>query len=99
MWSISQEIFVLTTALKNKVTDELLKNSAGIPPTLLSARLIKRLEDDAALNSEAAHWAVESWMLALDIITQPLPNNNFSIANYYCGCSDNFVGKSLFIQP
>ncbi|WP_304300076.1 DUF1566 domain-containing protein [Chromatium okenii] len=69
-----KEIFVLTTALKNKVTDELLKNSAGIPPTLLSARLIKRLEDDAALNSEAAHWAVESWMLALDIITQPLPN-------------------------
>jgi hypothetical protein len=71
-----REIFVLITALKNKVADELLKNSAGVPLTLLSARLIKRLEDDVALNSEAAHWAVESWMLALGIIAQPLPRSN-----------------------
>jgi hypothetical protein len=71
-----KEIFVLTTALKNRVADELLKNSAGVPPTLLAARLIKRLEDDAALNSEAAHWAVESWMLALGVIAQPLPRSN-----------------------
>ncbi|MBV5309358.1 DUF1566 domain-containing protein [Chromatium okenii] len=71
-----KEIFVLTTALKNRVADELLKNSAGVPSTLLSARLIKRLEDDAAMSSEAAHWAVESWMLALDIIAQPLPRSN-----------------------
>jgi hypothetical protein len=71
-----REIFVLITALNNKVADELLKNSAGVPLALLSARLIKRLEDDVALNSEAAHWAVESWMLALGIIAQPLPRSN-----------------------
>ncbi len=71
-----KEIFVLTTALKNRVANELLKKSTGVPPTLLAARLIKRLEDDAALNSEAAYWAVESWMLALDIIAQPLPRLN-----------------------
>ncbi|MBV5309698.1 DUF1566 domain-containing protein [Chromatium okenii] len=76
-----KEIFVLTTALKNRVADELLKNSAGIPPTLLAARLIKRLEDDAALNSEAAHWAVESWMLALGVIAQPLPRSNTTLTS------------------
>jgi len=67
-----REIFVLITALKNRVADDLLKTSAGVPHVLLLARLIKRLEDELAMTTEAAHWAVESWALALGVIQQPL---------------------------
>jgi hypothetical protein len=32
-------------------------------------RLEKRLEDQTALTTDAARWAVESWALALDVVT------------------------------
>ncbi len=67
-----REIFVLVTALKNRVADDLLKTSEGVPHVLLLARLIKRLEDELAMTTEAAQWAVESWALALGVIQQPL---------------------------
>lgn len=68
-----RKIFVLVSALKNRVADDLLKTSANVPQSLLFARLHKRLEDELAMTAEAAHWAVESWALALDVINQPLP--------------------------
>ncbi len=68
-----REIFVLITALRNRVAEDLLKTSAGVPHVLLLARLIKRLEDELAMTAEAAQWAVESWALALGVIQQPMP--------------------------
>ncbi len=68
-----REIFVLVSALKKKVTDDLLKPSAGVPQEMVMGRLRKRLEDELALTAEAAHWAVESWALALGFITVPTP--------------------------
>ena len=68
-----REIFVLVSALKKKVTDDLLKPSAGVPQEMVMGRLQKRLEDELALTDEAAHWAVESWALALGFITVPQP--------------------------
>ncbi len=68
-----REIFVLITALKSRVADDLLKTSAGVPHVLLLARLIKRLEDELAMTAEVAQWAVESWTLALGVIDQPMP--------------------------
>ena len=68
-----QEIFVLVSALKNRVADDLLKTSASVPQSILLARLNKRLEDELAMTAEAAHWAVESWALALGVIDQPSP--------------------------
>ena len=65
-----REIFVLITALKNRVADDLLKTSAGVPHVLLLARLMKRLEDELGLAETAAQWAVESWALALGVIDQ-----------------------------
>jgi len=67
-----REIFVLVAALKNRVADDLLKSSAGMPPAIVMGRLQQRLEDDLALAAEAAQWAVESWALALGFITQPV---------------------------
>jgi formylglycine-generating enzyme required for sulfatase activity len=66
-----REIFVLISALKNRVADDLLKAPAGVPQVSLFARLIKRLEDELGLAETAAKWAVESWALALCVIDQP----------------------------
>jgi len=68
-----REIFVLVAALKNRVADDLLKSSASLPPAIVMGRLQQRLEDDLALAADAAHWAVESWALALGFITQSVP--------------------------
>ena len=68
-----REIFVLISALKNRVAEDLLKAPAGIPQSMVLARLNKRLEDELAMTPEAAHWAVESWALALGFISQPSP--------------------------
>ena len=68
-----REIFVLVSALKNRVAEELINSPAGVPPALLLGRLIQRLEDELGLAENAARWAVESWALALDIFDQPVP--------------------------
>ncbi|MDS4021537.1 MAG: DUF1566 domain-containing protein [Candidatus Competibacter sp.] len=68
-----REIFVLVGALRNRVADDLLKASSGVPQSILLARLNKQLEEELAMTPEAAHWAVESWVLALGVIAQPLP--------------------------
>ena len=64
-----REIFVLITAQKNRVADDLLKAPAGVPQVMILARLVKRLEDELAMTAEAAQWAVESWVLALAAVT------------------------------
>jgi formylglycine-generating enzyme required for sulfatase activity len=68
-----REIFVLISALKNRVAEDLLKASAVVPMSMVLARLHKRMEDELAMTTEAGHWAVESWALALGVIDQPMP--------------------------
>ncbi|HOW76062.1 MAG TPA: hypothetical protein P5102_13675 [Candidatus Competibacteraceae bacterium] len=67
-----REIFVLVSALENRVATELMNASAGVPESILLSRLSKRLEDELGLAETAAKWAVETWALALGVITQPL---------------------------
>lgn len=70
-----REIFVLISALKNRVAEDLLKAPVGIPQSIVLARLNKRLEDELGFTEEAARWAVEAWAFALEILEQPLPVN------------------------
>jgi hypothetical protein len=67
-----REIFILVNALENRVATELLNASAGVPEVVLLSRLSKRLEDELGLAETAAKWAVETWALALGVISQPL---------------------------
>ena len=53
-----REIFVLVSALKNRVAEDLINASAGVPLTLVVGRLIQRLEDELGLAENAARWAV-----------------------------------------
>lgn len=65
-----RETSVLVIALHERVPQELLNtSSSGITPELAIARLSKRLHDDLAITEDAARWAVESWALALGVIT------------------------------
>ena len=72
-----REIFVLVSALKNRVAEDLIKTSAGVTLALVIGRLIQRLEDELGLAEDAARWAVETWALALDLsvanVEQPRP--------------------------
>jgi hypothetical protein len=69
-----REIFVLMSALKNRVSDDLLRTqSAGLPKTMECSRARQRLEEELSMTTEAAQWAVESWALALGVIVKPSP--------------------------
>jgi uncharacterized RDD family membrane protein YckC len=64
-----REIAVLINAAKEGVATDLL-SSQNIPTNILLTRLTKRLQDNFGLEQEAARWAVESWGLALGIISE-----------------------------
>lgn len=67
------EIFFLLTALEEKVPSELIASSKTIPYDMLSARLIKRLCINRGVTEAVAHWSIESWALALDVIPAETP--------------------------
>jgi len=48
-----REIFVLITAQKNRVADDLIKALTGVPQVMILARLVKRLEDAGGLAVDA----------------------------------------------
>jgi hypothetical protein len=61
----TREIFVLTHAVRQHVTDDLLTPRHTLPLALTEAFLIKRLEDELGFSGEVARWAVISWSEAL----------------------------------
>lgn len=68
--SYRREINVLINALEDRVPLDLLAANRSMPLEVLLARLEKRLEEQTALTPEAARWAVESWALALNLVTE-----------------------------
>jgi hypothetical protein len=64
-----REIFVLVCALKEQVPSDLMATRDTMPYDLVQIRLTKRICRNCALTKNAATWAVESWALALGIIT------------------------------
>jgi hypothetical protein len=63
------EIKVLISALKERVVADLLSFPKDIPWEMLRARLVKRLHDNLGMEERISKWAVESWGLALGLIT------------------------------
>lgn len=64
-----REINILISALKERVPLDLLAAQGSMPRELLLNRLSKRLEDQLAVTEGAARWAVDSWALALGVVT------------------------------
>jgi hypothetical protein len=69
-----KEINVLVSAIKESVPADLSSSKNRVPSTLLLAQLTKRLEDYLAIDREAARWAVESWAIALGLISEGARN-------------------------
>jgi formylglycine-generating enzyme required for sulfatase activity len=64
------EVFALSQALRDGIPSELLTSSEQLPVEVLVSRFSKRLEDRYGMNSDLACWAIESWALALGLVTE-----------------------------
>ncbi|HZS07309.1 MAG TPA: right-handed parallel beta-helix repeat-containing protein [Blastocatellia bacterium] len=64
-----REIAVLVSAAEERVAADLLTVDTGLPREALLARLARRLHDNVAMEATAAKWAVNSWALALGVIS------------------------------
>ena len=67
--SYRREINVLVNAIEERVPLDLLAGNSSMPLELLLTQLERRLEEQTALTADAARWAVESWALALNLVT------------------------------
>jgi Sulfatase-modifying factor enzyme 1 len=65
-----REVFVLVSALEEQVVTDLLSGLGGQPWDSVAGRLSRRLVDHRALADAPARWAVESWALALGVISE-----------------------------
>lgn len=64
-----REVSVLVSALEEHVPHDLLAAPAGVPRRVLLARLSRRLAEYHAMSEPAAAWSVNSWALALGLIS------------------------------
>ena len=69
----SREIFVLTHAVRQHVTDDLLAPRHTLPLSLTEGFLAKRLEDELGFSTDVARWAVISWAEALGLADPATP--------------------------
>ncbi len=67
------EIFVLTNAIKEGVTKELLTLPFGLPNDAVFNRLAQQLHHNLCLENKSAEWAVQTWGIALGVgIKKPI---------------------------
>lgn len=68
------EVFALSQAVRDGVPGELLNSSGQLPVEVTVTKFSKRLEGRYGMDSHIAHWAVESWMLALGLASEDQVN-------------------------
>jgi hypothetical protein len=61
-----REVFLLVSALRENVAEELTAEQSGMPAEALLAGLTRRLADHLGLSEDSARWAVESWRYGLE---------------------------------
>ncbi|NEP61840.1 MAG: hypothetical protein F6K31_33625 [Symploca sp. SIO2G7] len=65
-----REIAVLISAINQNLVAEMLEQKKNnIPPKLFLGRLARQMQDNLAIAEDASAWAVESWAIALGIIS------------------------------
>jgi F-box protein 11 len=65
-----REVSVLVSALEEQVPQDMLGAPADTPREVLLARMTRRLSDNRALSEPAAAWSVNSWALALGLVSE-----------------------------
>ncbi len=83
-----REVFVLVNAVKEGIPKELINPPQALPLDVVSDYLSQRLFDNLWLDQVASEWAVQTWAIALELVTiekpieiielqvPPLINNN-----------------------
>lgn len=61
-----REVFLLVSALRENVAEELVRHDGNTPEAALVARLTRRLSDHLGLTDDSARWAVDSWRYGLE---------------------------------
>lgn len=64
------EVSVLVSALEEQVPQDMLAAPDAAPREVMLARMTRRLTDNRALSETAAAWSVNSWALALGLISE-----------------------------
>ncbi len=90
-----REINVLVGALEERVTIDLMSSARRIPRETLLASLAQRLHDARAYTPEAARWAVDSWAVALGVLTE----EEFARRESTAKLNDNPAPPTRFAQP
>jgi hypothetical protein len=70
------ELNLLVSALRAGIPAKLQVSQAGVPAEMRCAQLANQLQKDQGLSEDAAHWAVDSWALALGMIATPTAAKN-----------------------
>ncbi len=73
MSTITEEKFSkvpLIGALREGLVSDLLKSSNSLSWSVTSARLVKRMQEDLGTSPDVAQWVVNSWALALEVISK-----------------------------
>lgn len=65
-----REINIITGALEERVAADLTAAGNTVPRDVLLARLTARLRDNLAYTPEAARWGVETWAVALGVLSE-----------------------------
>lgn len=71
------ETNLLFQALEQKIAAELSLMNTIIPLPLQLDIFSQRLHENCGIQLEFAYWAVESWAIALNVIRQPLPKQDY----------------------
>ena len=82
-----KEIFVIISAMKERIAAELLELPQEMPPDIQIVKLERRLIDNLAFSTEVAAWAVAAWAEALQV-TKIVVSTQIMIVN------DNHQEKS-----
>ena len=65
-----REINIIAGALEERVAADLIAAGKSVPRDVLLARLAARLRDNLAYTPEAARWGVETWAVALGVLSE-----------------------------
>jgi parallel beta-helix repeat protein len=63
-----REIFLLVSAQRLRVAEDLMGLSSSVPKEALFRRLTRRLHDEMGIDEEFGLWAVHSWAIALGLL-------------------------------
>src|SRR5208283_2284983 len=64
------EIFALSQAVRQGIPSQLITSSGQLPPEVFLGRFSKCLEEECGMEDAIARWTVESWALALGLVSE-----------------------------